>query len=309
MNLKKYFQKDIGQSKGNHYKHISLALIVIVSVMAFASIVLAASVSKTFTTEADISGGVGRETTNVVGVNGTAPFGGIKIAPCYSPVSPWLLVGTSPTTMVRNLSVTANATTYIAKDIYCDTVRCILWTPAPAAPPSGTICIATNPNVYPQTVLGYGLLWRMTDSGSKAWAASYAPYYNTLLSGYNTKDIGGTHTANKAGSGNTTITNYKWLERFYTSPVGSYPAMDTCKALGLGWRLPNILELDSIRDSTPTGGGVYSRLPGIVASDDYVSASELGALYSLGMYFSSGTVAGGNYGKYFGHNVRCVRGY
>lgn len=305
--IKKYLQKNIGQSKGNIYKHISLAVIVVLAVLSIVSVVLAASVSKTFTTEADISGGVGRETTSVVGVNGTAPFGGIKIAPCYSPVSPWLLEGTSPTTMVRDLSVTANATTYIAKDIYCDTVNCILWPPAPATAPSGTICIATNANVYPQTVLGYGLLWRMANtSTSKAWATNSAPYNNTLLAGYNIKDIGGTHTINKVGNNNQTITNFNWIERYYTSPVGSYPAMDACKALGLGWRLPTILELDSIRDQTPAPGTIYSRLPGI-ASIYYWSASEYSATTAWNVNFNNGNV--NNNTKTNGNYVRCVRGY
>ena len=129
MTIKKIFIKKTSTNIGFFYKYIFLAIFGIFFLSATVSFVLAASVSDSFTTEANISGGVGRETTNVVGVNGTAPFGGLTIAPCYSPVSPWTLVGTDPTINVRDVSSTYS--TFIHKDIYCDTVNCILWPPSP----------------------------------------------------------------------------------------------------------------------------------------------------------------------------------
>jgi hypothetical protein len=228
------------------------------------------------------------ETTQVVGVSSTAPFGGITLAPCYVPTPAWTFVAT---TYVRDLS--ANSTTYIYKDIYCDSTNCILWTNNYTAP--GTVCIATDTHVYDN------ILWAKTDAGTKAWASG--TYLTNSIAG---GDIGGAMPTNTAGSGSTSIGGYNWLERYYTSPVGSYPAMDACKALGLGWRLPTILELDSIRDQSPAAGTIYSRLPNIVPST-YWSSSEYSATYAWVLSFNNGTAS--NFAKSSAVYVRCVRGY
>lgn len=270
-------------------KYLSLIIVVVVAIIILATVavVIATTVSDTYSDETKIGTG----TTGVV-INS-----GITLAPCYAPSPSWTLVGTSPSTVVRDLSVTANSTTYINKDIYCDNTNCILWTAGATAP--GTVCIATNSDVYAN------VLWRKADiATTKAWANT-ANSTVAITGG----DIGGTHSTNKAGTGSTTITGYKWLERYYTSANGTppyYPAMDACKALGLGWRLPTILELDSIRDQTASSG-VYSRLPAIVAYL-YWSSSEGSATNPFYLYFGSGDVdafiakSGASY-------VRCVRGY
>ncbi|MCX6719774.1 MAG: DUF1566 domain-containing protein, partial [Candidatus Staskawiczbacteria bacterium] len=237
------------------------------------------------------------ETKIGAGTTGVALNGGVTIAPCYAPNPSWTLVGTSPSTVVRDLSVTANSTTYINKDIYCDSINCILWTAGATAP--GTVCISTDANVYSN------LLWSKTDtSATKAWANT-ANSTVSIAGG----DIGGTHATNKVGSGSTSIGTYKWLERYYTSTNGTapyYPAMDACKLKGLGWRLPTILELDSIRDQTASGG-IYSRLPGMTAND-YWSSSGYSATSPFGLYFYSGNVDAYS-AKSTANYVRCVRGY
>ena len=275
-----------------------IALLVVVIIFTTAAIIIAVTVSDTFLDETKIggglSGGVNANATTNVTLNS-----GVQIQPCYAPNPSWTLVGTSPSTHVRDLSVTANSTTYIDKDIYCDATNCILWTAGATAP--GTVCIATNVSVYAN------VLWRKTDIGSpttKAWANTGNASIN-IAGG----DIGGTHTTNKAGTGSTTITNYKWLARYYTSTNGTppyYPAMDACKALGLGWRLPTIIELDSIRDQT-ISGGVYTRLPAIVAYL-YWSSSERSAANPFNLGFLNGAVGTG-YAKSGAGSVRCVRGY
>ena len=251
------------------------------------------------------------ETKIGAGTTKVAISSGIKLAPCYTPTPSWTQVVVTDhnpaqcatnSTYVRDLSVTANSTTYICKDIYCDDTVCILW-PAGAAAP-GTVCIATNTSVYPQTDLGYGLLWSKTNiATTKAWANT-ANSTISIAGG----DIGGTHATNKAGNNSVSIGGYKWLERYYTSTNGTapyYPAMDACKAKGLGWRLPTILELDSIRDSTALSG-VYSRLPGM--SGDYWSSSESSATFPFYFNFGSGDVSGG-LAKSYALTIRCVRGY
>jgi len=81
--------------------------------------------------------------------------------------------------------------------------------------------------------------------------------------------------------------------------------MDECKAKGSGWRLPNLLELDSIRDQAK-GAAPYSRLPGI-ASAYYWSSSEGSATYAYTLYFDTGSVYSDS--KSLSDTVRCVRGW
>jgi len=249
---------------------------------------------------------IGRGSTTAMATTNVVLNSGVTIAPCYTPSPSWTQVVVTDhnpaqcatnSTYVRDLSYTADATHYICKDIYCDNTNCILWTAGATAP--GTVCIATDTNVYPQTILGYGLLWSKTDTAAtQTWADS-----NFSISG---GDIGGTHTTNKAGSGSTTITGYNWLERYYTTTAGTFNAMDACKTKGLGWRMPNILELDSIRDQT-AASGVYSRLPNIIANG-YWSSSEASATYPFRLEFGDGGVYT-NDAKSTAYYVRCVRGY
>ncbi|MGD0576648.1 MAG: DUF1566 domain-containing protein [Candidatus Staskawiczbacteria bacterium] len=241
-----------------------------------------------------------QETTRVVGSNGTLPFGGITLAPCYAAVSGWVKCAAGVS--VRDITGAYN--NYVTKDIYCDGTgactsttdngNCILYTSG--ATPTATECIATDTNVYAN------LLWKKADtSTSKTWANT--ANNSISISG---GDIGGTHTTNTAGNNNQSIGGYNWLERNYTSTNGTapyYPAMDACKALGLGWRLPNILELDSIRENASP----YTHLPNITAGY-YWSSSENSSSSAWNLYFGNG-VANGSSGKSASYYVRCVRGY
>ena len=237
------------------------------------------SVSDTFTDETYIGKGTSR-------VEIATTTGQVKIAACYSPNPSWTKIAD---TIVRDISNLSNALATTSKDIYCDDYNCILITDGVA--PSIAVCIATDSNVYAN------LLWAKADSASKTWGPA------GWIAGY---DIGDTHPSDfKAGKDNTAIGAKSWLERYYESSTGTYPAMDECKAKGSGWRLPNLLELDSIRDQAK-GAAPYSRLPGI-ASAPYWSSSESSDTYAYGLAFHLGGVA--SYSKTDSYRVRCVRGW
>ncbi len=211
---------------------------------------------------------------------------GVLIQPCYVPNPSWTKIAD---TLVRDIAGAYNST--IAKDIYCDDSNCILWTDGAEAP--GTVCIATDANVYAN------ILWSKTDvSGTQTWSDTNFDLYGG--------DIGGTHSTIGVGNGNTAVGTKNWLERYYSnSASGTFNAMDACKAKGIGWRLPTIVELDSIRDQAK-GSSPYSRLPNIVAIG-YWSSSEYSTTNAYSLYFGSGNVL--NLAKSSSYYVRCVRGY
>lgn len=215
--------------------------------------------------------------------------GQVKLAECYSPDPSWTKVAD---TIVRDISNLSNSNATTSKDIYCDDYNCILWTDGAATPT--TVCIATDSNVYGN------ILWSKTDvSGTKTWADS-----KFSISG---GDIGGTHDSSlRCGADNELIGAKNWLARYYSSAAGTFDAMDACKAKGSGWRLPTLLELDSIRDQAK--GSPYSRLPNILAND-YWSSTEYGSGYAYYLYFDLGSVyLDGNKTNDL-YYVRCVRGY
>jgi len=235
------------------------------------------SISDTFTDESKI--GKGTEKVEIATTTGQ-----VKLAECYNPSPGWTKVAD---TLVRDITGAYNST--IAKDIYCDDNNCILWTDGAAAP--GVVCVATNSNVYAN------LLWSKTDvATTKTWADS-----NFAISG---EDIGGTHSTVGVGNSNVAVGGKNWLERYYASSAGTFPAMDACKAKGSAWRLPTILELDSIRDQAK-GSAPYSRLPGVLAYG-YWSSSESSATYAYNLLFSNGNVYSST--KSSNIYVRCVRG-
>ena len=237
-------------------------------------------VSDSFTDESKI----GKGTTKVEIATTT---GEVKLAECYSPDPDW---NWSTTTIVRDINNISNSDATTTKTIYCDDYNCILYTYGMATPT--TVCIATDSNVYGN------ILWSKTDSGSFTWADS-----DFSISG---DDIGGTHPSNlQCGDENETIGAKNWLERYYESPAGTFDAMDACKAKGSGWRLPTILELDSIRDQAK-GSAPYSRLPNILASY-YWSSTESSAIRAYALYFSVGQVLS-DYKSDVDY-VRCVRGW
>jgi len=241
------------------------------------------SVSDTFTDETKI--GKGTEKVDIATTTGQ-----VKLAECYSPSPSW---DWSTTTIVRDISNLGNALATTTKKIFCDASNCILL-PDSAATPTAAVCIATDSNVYAN------LLWSKTDAGAPT-TYTWADSYFSISGG----DIGGTHSADlRAGTGNTLIGARNWLERYYTSAAGTFDAMDACKAKGSGWRLPNILELDSIRDQAK-GSAPYSRLPGI-QSDYYWSSTEYGSNLAWSLDFLGGSVS--NLDRTSHLYVRCVRG-
>jgi len=217
-------------------------------------------------------------------VNIDTASGQVKLAECYTANTSWEKVAD---TDVRDIAGDYNET--VAKDIYCDDYNCILYTDE-AVPPS-SVCIATDSNVYAN------ILWSKTDvSGVKTWGPE------SLIA---TDDIGGTHGNINVGNDPDNVNGKSWLERYYVSSAGTYTAMDECKAKGSGWRLPNILELDSIRDQGK-GSAPYTYLPGILSSH-YWSSTECSSTSAYHLYFTSGSVYA--YNKTSSYYVRCVRGH
>jgi len=283
MNIKQMLLKNIGKNKGSHYKYFLLALVAVMVAASIASIVLASSVSDSFSDETKIGKG-----TAIVNINTTAHT--VTLPACYTASTAWNFV---VTTNVRNIAGAYNAT--VDKDIYCDDLNCVLWTysaghDTPAIP--ATVCIATNANVYGN------ILWEVGNtSSSKTWGPA---------SGISGGDLQGQMPSPLGvGAGNSAVGGASILARYYTSAVGTYLAMDACKGKGSGWRLPTILELDSIRDQAK-GGAPYSRLPGIV-SNLYWSSTEFSSTGAWRLYFSYGDADYGT--KSNGYYVRCVRGY
>jgi hypothetical protein len=261
---------------------VVFAIIIVGGVISF--LVVRANpdyVSDTFTDESKITKG-----TEKVEIATTT--GQVKLAECYSPNPSW---NWSTTTIVRDISNLSNASATTTKKIFCDNYNCILL-PDAAATPTAAVCIATDSNVYAN------LLWSKTDSSSgKSWADS-----NFSITG---GDIGGTHPSGlKVGMNNVDAGDKNWLEGYYASTAGTFDAMDVCKTKGSGWRLPNILELDSIRDQAK-GSSPRFRLPNISPSVIYWSSSEYNASAAYPMY-NDGSI--GNTGKGNSYYVRCVRG-
>ncbi len=243
-----------------------------------AVVVYALSVSDTFTDETKIGKG-----TDKIAISG----GQAKLAECYNPDPGWVKIAD---TTVRDIS-SLLATDTVDKDIYCDNYNCILWTDGAEAPT--TVCVATDPNVYGN------ILWSKTnDSAGVTWAD-----LNFFISGF---DIGGTHPSGlKVGNNSVDVSNKNYLERNYASAAGMFNAMDVCKAKGSGWRLPTILELDSIRDQAK-GSGPYSRLPNITGAT-YWSGSENSSTFAYSLSFYNGYV---NYNiKSTSNYARCVRAF
>ena len=208
-----------------------------------------------------------------------------KSSECYSPNPSWIKVAD---TTVRDIMSTHSAT--VNKDIYCDDYNCLLWADEAAAP--ATVCAATDSNVYAN------ILWAKTDvDGTKRWTSS------DFAIGED--DIGGTHPSGlTAGSSGKSVENKNWLAIDYASSVGTFNAQDACKALGSGWRLPTILELDSIRDQTKDSSS-YSQLPNIRASN-YWSSSEADIASAYFLTFNLGDIYTSD--KSSNLYVRCVKG-
>jgi len=257
---------------------ILLIILVVVAIGGAVFVIVRASstyVADSFTDETKI----GKGTT---GVYVDTSNGQVKLPECYTASPSWSKVAD---TNVRDISADYNVT--VAKDIYCDDNNCILYTNE-EIPPS-VVCIATNSGVYAN------ILWAKADSSAGTWGPS-----GTGISG---GDIGGTHGNINVGNNSVSVNSKKWLERYYASASGTYAAMDTCKAKGSGWRLPNILELDSIRDQGK-GTAPYTYLPGIASY--YWSSTEYSSTNAYSLYFNDGSVH--DYDKTYNFSVRCVRG-
>ena len=265
--------------KNNPVKIIVLILSIAVLTVAVFIVVKAVPtyISDTFSDETKI--GKGTQKVNIDTVAGE-----VTLQECYTADPSWTKVAD---TTVRDIDLDCNNT--IAKDIYCDGYNCILYTDGEV--PSNSVCIATDSDVYAN------ILWSKTNSTSKPWGN-----YGVSLSG---DDIGGTHGNKKVGDGGLSINAKNWLERYYISDAGTYTAMDECKSKGSGWRLPTILELDSIRDQAK-GSAPYTYLPDIV-SRYYWSSTEDSSSGAYSLAFGNGSVGYYKY-KTTSNYVRCVRG-
>ena len=262
----------------NRRVKILIIILGIIAVGAVTFIIVRASstyVSDTFTDETKIGKG-----TEKVYVDTSA--GQVKLPECYTASTSWAKV---KDTLVRNIAGAYDAT--VAKDIYCDDNNCILYTDGEIPP--AVVCVATNSNVYAN------LLWSKTDSTSDDWGPS---------EGITGNDIGGTHGNINVGNDPDNVNAKNWLERYYASDASTYDAMDRCKAKGSGWRLPNILELDSIRDQAK-GAAPYTYLPGIVSSS-YWSSTETSSTSAYYPNFDTGSVRSND--KTNSYYVRCVKG-
>jgi len=263
-----------------------IVLSLVIALMVVATLVVyALSVSDTFDDETQTAYGTGK-----IEITG----GQAKLASCYTPDPSWTL--TYDDTVVRDISSLSSKAT-VTKDIYCDDTNCILW-PYNAAAPT-TVCIATDSYVYGN------ILWSKTDYCTGAQPCSTGVTWSDTNFSLSGGDIGGTHTASLlVGDNESNVGNKKWLERYYTTASGTFNAMDACKAKGSGWRLPTILELDSIRDQAK-GSSPYTRLPNIVANN-YWSSSESSSTNAYRLNFIDGNVS--NKYKSGSNAVRCVRG-
>lgn len=241
------------------------------------------SVSDTFTDETKIA-------TGTVKMNIATTTGQVTLAECYGPDSEWTK---EADTIVRDISNLGDASSTINKDIYCDDHNCILWTDGVSLPSATTVCIATNSNVYGS------ILWSKTDRGSYQYGESGTALYGD--------QIGETHASGlKTGNNQIDKGGRTWLNRYYSD--GTFPAMNACKSGGSGWRLPNALELDGIRDQDK-GSAPYTRLPNIVSGDYWTSTDSGDASKAAPLDFSNGNFGPGQGTDYKHHNkyIRCIR--
>ena len=267
-------------------KKVMLLVGVVVAVSAGAGLYVAFAtpsfVQDTFSDETKV--GKGTEKVEI-----DTALGQVSLAECYTANTGWTF---HATTNVRDIALGTADT--VTKDIYCDGTAgvdaevCILVTSEHI--PDPVVCVATDANVYGN------ILWAVEDNGSAVWGPA---------EGISGGDVGGYHSAElRAGNGNTLVGNLAWLERYYQSSAGTYLAMDACKARGDSWRLPTIMELDSIRDQG-IGSAPYSRLPGI-ASTNYWSSTESSATNAYYLTFNHGYIVSSD--KSSSRPVRCVSG-
>jgi len=240
-------------------------------------------ISASSSADFDTSAGLVKMATTSAGGGGTCD--GFT----YSVQGSW---GSKIDTTVRDYYTVGDSTATVNKDIYCDDENCVLKTDGASAP-SGDICVATSSDVY------MGALW---DKQNASTSAEYGQYGDTLSS---LGVVGGTHDGSlEVGDDNDTgPAGNDWLDKDYDSGSYTFPAMDACTSKGEGWKLPNIRELDSIRDQS-NSSDPYTDLPNM-QSANYWSSTELDSISAYYLYFYNGNVD--NYGKFHSHYVRCVR--
>ncbi len=285
--INKFLKKRLRFSKNQSYKiglEVYSVTVTIILILVMSFLITRAnpdSISDTFTDETQIA--------SVAKLEIATTTGQVTLAECYSPNSEW---AKETDTIVRDISsLSASATT--SKDIYCDDYNCILWADGVALSSTTTVCIATNSNVYG------GLLWSKTDNGSEEYGERGSPLYGD--------QIGGTHASGlMAGNNNVNKENRDWINRYHST--GTFPAMAACKAKGSGWKLPNALDLDGIRDQDK-GSAPYTRLPNIISGDYWTSTDSGDTNKATPLDFSDGNIGPGGGTDYRNNNryVRCVR--
>ncbi len=228
--------------------------------------------------------GIGITETEYTGGGGGEACSGFT----YSPTGSW---GSKIDTTVRDYYTVDNSDATVEKVIYCDDENCIFLTNGATAP-SGDICVAESEGVY------LSLLWDKTDVGEY----EYGQHGDTLSS---LSVVGGVHDSSLAiGVDNATEpAGNDWLDANYDTTSYTFPAMDACTSKGEGWRLPNLRELDSIRDQS-NSSSPYTDLPGIT-SWGYWSSSEFENYYAYYLDFGYGFEYGNR--KDYNEYVRCVR--
>lgn len=228
--------------------------------------------------------------------------GEIFLARCYQPISEWTFI---ETTEVRDIE--GKSTDTVTKDIYCDNEACILWTHDPEPDPSlkdkpgNSVCIGQDINVYAN------ILWAKEDQVAAKWGDAN---YNTQITSISGYQIGGIIPAGSTAGSNNNIISGNFLNRYYNSRVDEddkFPAMDACKQRGSGWRLPTIIELDSIRDQSKEDTP-RTHLPNIssLSYHIYLTSSERTEPGIFGIS-AGGSIA--NLSKDSNRSIRCVRDY
>ena len=186
----------------------------------------------------------------------------------------------------------------LLKDIYCDNEgwnpgACVFWTHNATAP-SGEICVSPNDDVYIND------LWEKEDAADDVhWASLDGGKQDHDIEG---DEIGGTHESGLiVGDNNIDVGGNNWLARNHGEDVIDYPAMQACIDKGEGWRLPNIRELDSIRDQSDSP---HSKLPPGLSYNYWAStvASSSDAMF---LWFGDGDVYDTHKGS--SERIRCIR--
>ena len=206
-------------------------------------------------------------------------------------------------TEVRDVTDISNPDATVEKDIYCGVSgglkTCVFWEKGEEI--KEKIIPEVEERVY------QNLLWMKNDAPDRMWGGDEDKIEDRDLVGYYLDpDTVVASNERMLGDDNYSVLDSNYSTNNLKEGQDGYPAMDECRALGSGWRLPDIVEFDGIRDMNE--GPPYSKLPNIGRT--YWSSTEFSGLNAWNIYFDEeempGEVRGSD--KYFEIGVRCVRG-